>query len=167
MTSKTISVVDTGGTFNKYYDPVAGQLLVDTDGKALDAIAREGRMDFVRTQMIGKDSLEMTGQDRLELLAFLHRSETTKHIVVHGTDTMELTARYLEESELKEKQIVLTGAMVPWSIDPQEAVANFTLAYAFCRFSDATGIYIAMHGHVAPASKITKDKQAGEFVLRR
>ena len=162
MKSSEILVIDTGGTFNKYYDPIVGELRVDTTGKAVDTIAEKARLSIEHVRMIGKDSLHIDSQDRLELLAYLHTSPHDKCIVVHGTDTMYQSAQYLDEAEL-EKQIVFTGAMFPWCIAPDEAVANFTLAYAFCKFNDTKGVFVAMHGEVAPYTVLVKDKKAGIF----
>ncbi len=162
MKRTEILVIDTGGTFNKYYDPVKGELCIDAEGKAVETIARRAHIAIEHIRMIGKDSLHIDSQDRLELLAYLHRSEYDKCIVVHGTDTMYQSALYLDEAEL-DKQIVFTGAMYPWRISPDEAVANFTLAYAFCKFNDTKGVFVAMHGEVAPYDMLIKDKEAAVF----
>jgi L-asparaginase len=160
----TILVIDTGGTFNKIYDPVRGQLVVDSEATALQVIAQKWMTSFEILPIIGKDSLDMTSQDRLELMLRINQSEHEKILIIHGTDTMHITAEYLAEGEL-EKRIVLTGAMVPFNIDPVEATANFASAYTFLATDNTHGVYIAMHGLNVPWHKITKDKEAGRFVL--
>jgi len=77
---------------------------------------------------------------------------------------MDVTAAYLAEAEI-EKKIVLTGAMVPYSIDPAEASANFASAWTALHFLESEGIYIAMHGHIASYVNLKKDRDAGRFVL--
>jgi len=125
-----ILIVNTGGTFNKYYNRINGKLEVDQSASVLESLAEKWLTCFQILSIIGKDSLEMNSQDRLELLAVLSQAEEERIIVVHGTDTMHTTAEYLADAEL-EKCIVLTGAMVPFRIDPVEASANFASAYGF------------------------------------
>jgi L-asparaginase len=160
----TILVIDTGGTFNKIYDPVRGELVVDGTGGALKQIAKKWMTEFDVVNLIGKDSLEMTLQDRLEIMMYIDRSGAKKVLIVHGTDTMHVTAEYLAESTLN-AAIVLTGAMVPFSIDPVEATANFVSAYTFLKHCERPGVHIAMHGEIAPWKTLRKDRKAGKFVL--
>jgi len=160
-----ILIINTGGTFNKYYDPVEGALKVDTEGKALKALASHWLCEFEIINIIAKDSLEMTSQDRLELLATIHRSECDKILIVHGTDTVHLSAEYLADADIG-KVIVFTGAMVPYAFNPTEATANFAMAYGFLVGTDREGVHIAMHGSVAPYNRIYKDRKEGCFKLR-
>ncbi len=159
-----ILVINTGGTFNKYYDPVKGQLVVDSGATALYALASKWLCKFEIMNIIGKDSLDFSSHDRLELLAIISQSEYHDIIVIHGTDTMTLTAEYLADADL-EKRIILTGAMVPYAIDPVEASANFASAYSSIGLLKEDGVFIAMHGLLAPYDKMKKDKRKGCFVL--
>jgi len=161
---EAILIINTGGTFNKIYNPVSGTLEIDKTGKALEELSQKWQESIEIVNIVGKDSLEMTNHDRLELLATIHRAETEKILIVHGTDTMDVTAAYLAEAEI-EKKIVLTGAMVPYSIDPAEAAANFASAWTALQFLESEGIYIAMHGHIASYINLKKDRKAGRFVL--
>ena len=158
-----ILIVNTGGTFNKYYDPISGELKIDPKGNALQVLAEKWLTNFETLNMIGKDSLEMTNHDRLELLATLHQSQYQKIIIVHGTDTMALSAEYIANAEL-EKQIVFTGAMVPFSIDPVEASANIASAFGYLLGSEKNGVFIAMHGIIATYDKVRKERQKGKFI---
>ena len=158
-----ILVINTGGTFNKRYNPLTGELEVDKEGQALTTLSEKWMHPFEVLNIIGKDSLEITGHDRLELLATIHQSTQRKILVVHGTDTMDVTAAYLADAEL-EKQIVLTGSMVPFSIDPTEATANFASAYTALQVMHENGVFIAMHGHIAPYQNLQKDRTKGRFI---
>jgi len=160
---KKILCISTGGTFNKVYDPVKGKLVIDPTSGALRDIQTKWQLSFELVNIIGKDSLELTGSDRLHLMATINLSDHRNIIVVHGTDTMEQTAAYLADSD-PEKRIVLTGAMVPYSIDPTDAASNFASAYGFLQTLDKNGVYIAMNGLLAPYTRITKDRAAGKFV---
>lgn len=161
---KKILILSTGGTFNKIYDPIRGELSIDTESHALEQIASKWLNNFEILNLIGKDSLDMNNQDRLELLATINHSDYHHIIIVHGTDTMDLTAEYLADAEL-EKQIILTGAMVPYSIDPVEATANLCSAYGYINGSNKEGVYIAMHGLIEPYEKVKKDRAKGRFSL--
>ena len=163
MINTQLLIVNTGGTFNKFYNPLNGTLEVDNGSRTLEEIASKWLTSFEIINIIGKDSLEMTNHDRLELLATLSRTDAEKIIVVHGTDTMLVTAAYLSDADL-EKRVVLTGAMVPYSIDPVEATANVASAYGYlCALKD-NGIYIAMHGILDHFDNVAKDHQKGKFI---
>ncbi len=142
---KKILIISTGGTFNKVYDPIKGEFYIDEASHALEQIASKWLCEFKIMNIIGKDSLDMTNQDRLELLATISQSDYHHILIVHGTDTMDLTAEYLADADL-EKCIVLTGAMVPYSIDPVEATANLCSAYGYINALEQEGIFIAMNG---------------------
>ena len=72
---KKILIISTGGTFNKVYDPIKGEFIIDKSSQALEEIATKWRCEFEILNIISKDSLDMTNQDRLELLATISQSE--------------------------------------------------------------------------------------------
>jgi L-asparaginase len=161
---KKILIINTGGTFNKTYNPLNGTLEIKSHSNALDTIASKWLCDFEILHIIGKDSLEMTNQDRLELLGTISQSSYHSFIVIHGTDTMDISAAYIDEAGL-EKQILFTGAMVPYAIDPVEATANFASAYGYMQALKNDGVYIAMNGIIDAYHKIKKDRKKGKFTL--
>ena len=161
---RKILIINTGGTFNKVYNPLNGELIVDQTAYAIENIASKWLCELEVLNIIGKDSLDISNHDRLELLATISQSEYEYIIIVHGTDTMKLTAEYLADGDC-EKYIVLTGAMVPYSIDPVEATANLCSAYGYINALEKEGIYIAMNGLIAPCKKIRKDRKKGKFSL--
>lgn len=162
---RNILIISTGGTFNKIYDPVKGELIIDETSKALEEIASKWLCEFEIINMIGKDSLDMNNQDRLLLLATVNLSKYDDIIVIHGTDTMEITAKYLADGDL-DKRIVLTGSMVPYSIDPVEAAANLSSAFGYLQALTDDGVYIAMNGIFGAYHYITKDRKNGRFIFR-
>ena len=159
-----ILIISTGGTFNKVYNSKTGALDIDKSSKALKSITSKWLTEFEILNIIDKDSLEMTNHDRLELLSTLHQSNYDKIIIVHGTDTIDITAEYLADAEL-EKSIVLTGAMVPYSIDPVEATANLASAYGYLNALEKEGVYIAMNGVIDLYDKVKKNRKEGRFTL--
>jgi L-asparaginase len=152
------SVINTGGTFNKRYNPIRGELEVPQDDQAVEMLCELAKLKVPIQGSVYKDSLEMDDDDRQQVLEQINSDV----IIVHGTDTMDRTATFLDQQNL-EYVIVLTGAMVPYSIDVSEAIANFMLAYGFLQAKPENGVYIAMHGYVLPYKKIKKDKIAGIF----
>jgi L-asparaginase len=161
---KKILIISTGGTFNKVYDPLKGELTIDNSSKAVEKIASKWLCEFEILNIIGKDSLEISNHDRLELLAAISHSNYEYIIVIHGTDTMHLTAEYLFDGDC-EKCIVFTGAMVPYSIDPVEATANLCSAYGYIHALEKSGIYIAMNGIIDTYEKVKKDRKSGKFIV--
>ncbi len=159
-----ILLISTGGTFNKVYDPLKGELIIDETSSALKEITSKWLCEFDIINIIAKDSLELNSQDRLELLATISQSAYKNIIVVHGTDTMGLTAEYLADGDL-EKNIIITGAMVPYSIDPVEATANLASAFGYLQMLNKRGVYIAMNGIFGSYEKIKKDRNKGKFIL--
>jgi len=163
---KEILVINTGGTFNKRYNPVHGTLEVLNDGSIPVSILKKWHCKLEVLNIIGKDSLDMNSEDRLFLLATLTQSDYTDIIIIHGTDTMNVTAEYLADAEL-DKRIVLTGAMVPYSIDPVEATANLASAYGYLQLLKENGVYIAMNGIIDTFENVEKDRKNGKFVLTK
>lgn len=162
---KNILIISTGGTFNKIYDPIKGEFVIDASSQALEEIASKWLCKFKILNIIAKDSLDMTNQDRLELLAMISQSDHENIIIVHGTDTMDVTAEYLADADI-EKCIVLTGAMVPYSVDPVEATANLASAYGYINALDKEGVFIAMNGVMGIYDRIKKDRSKGRFTTR-
>jgi len=161
---KKILIISTGGTFNKVYHPKNGTLEIDKSAQSLKQIASKWLCTFEILTIIGKDSLEMTNQDRHDLLNTIQQSEYQHIIIVHGTDTMGVTAEYLADAEL-EKTIVLTGAMVPYSIDSTEATANLASAYGYIHALKKKGVFIAMNGIMDTYEKVKKNRKEGKFTL--
>ncbi len=160
---KSVLVLSTGGTFNKVYDPIRGELLVDPEANALRSIAKRWRCELEFRTLIGKDSLEMTDRDREELLQTILQSGRRSILVIHGTDTMEETARYLAHRLSGGYNVVLTGAMVPYSIDPVEATANLALGMGSLLSDTSTGVSIAMNGWLGPWNELKKNRAQGRF----
>ncbi|NVJ54018.1 MAG: asparaginase [Campylobacteraceae bacterium] len=161
-----ITVINTGGTFNKRYNPIKGQLEVPTDNIALDKIiASCHNVEFEIKNIVSKDSLDMTDSDREKICEAIKSSENDKVIIVHGTDTVHLTSELIKERRI-DKKIVFTGAMVPMSIDEVEATMNFSQALGFLSADVENGTYIAMHGVVVDCSRLVKNRELGQFLIK-
>jgi len=158
-----IEIINTGGTFNKRYNPISGELEVPFDFFALEEILKKSlfQKDIKITQIISKDSLEFTKKDRKLLLKTIQNSKSNKIIVIHGTDTMKKSAEFVDKF-VKNKTIIFTGAMKPYEIEKIEAISNLMSAYGFIQNSK-NGVYISMHGIIKEWSKIEKNYKKGIF----
>ncbi|MFA9373638.1 MAG: asparaginase domain-containing protein [Poseidonibacter sp.] len=161
-----LTVINTGGTFNKRYNPIKGQLEVPSDNIALDKILKScHNVEIEVKNVVSKDSLDMNDDDRNIIVQSIKDSQSENIIIIHGTDTVDLTAAFIEEN-INDKKIVFTGAMVPISIDEVEATMNFSLALGFLSADVQNGIYLAMHGIVVNHKNLLKDRKAGKFLLK-
>lgn len=152
----TVTILNTGGTFNKRYNPIKGELEVPTDNLALDKIIKScHNVTFDIKNIVSKDSLYFTDEDRETILKEVQNSTSDKIIIIHGTDTVDLTSKFFD-GKIEGKVIVFTGAMVPMSIDEVEATMNFSQALGFLNAEVKPGIYISMHGVVVEHSRLKK-----------
>jgi L-asparaginase len=156
-----IKIIATGGTFDKVYDPISGQLVFNESH--LPAIVKQSRIQpqpNIETVML-IDSLEMTELHRQQILSIVQAATETKIVIIHGTDTMADTAKTLGQADLA-KTIVLTGAMVPADIVNSDA--QFNLGFALgCASTLATGTYVAMNANVHSWNNVRKNKDLGIF----
>jgi L-asparaginase len=162
---KKILIINTGGTFNKVYNPTSGELEIDERGVALKQIAQAWVTKFKIVNIVGKDSLDMTTKDREKIVKTIRKHpKYSRIIVVHGTDTMDITAKYLDDANLNRK-IVLTGAMKPFSINPIEATANLASAYGYILRLKENSIFIAMNGKIDFYKRVIKNRGKGYFEI--
>lgn len=154
-------LLNTGGTYNKRYDPIRGELFVPRDNLAVEAVIESLAISVEIQGLIYKDSLEMDDADRILLCDAIRQSDETRIVVVHGTDTMELSAKAIASLELN-KTVVLTGALIPFGIDPIEATANLAMAIAYVH-TMPRGVYIVMQGVMGPYARVKKNRELGKF----
>jgi L-asparaginase len=156
-----IRIFITGGTFDKEYNELDGKLFFkDTH---LPEMLRLGRCRVnveIRTLML-IDSLEMTDEDRQNILQHCRKAKEDKIVITHGTDTMEETARVLGMA-IQGKTIVITGAMVPYKFGSSDGLFNLGSALAFVQ-TLPVGVYVAMNGKFFPWDNVKKNKKTGEF----
>ncbi len=156
-----IRIFITGGTFDKEYNELNGQLYFkDTHLQELLTMGRSQVQVEIRTLMM-VDSLEMTDQDR-ELIAYqCNNCEEDQIVITHGTDTMAETAKLLAE-KVKNKTVVLTGAMIPIKFGSSDGLFNLGSALAFAQ-SLPPDIYVAMNGRYFHWDNVRKNKETGVF----
>jgi len=157
-----IQVFVTGGTFDKEYNFITGELYFkDTHLKEMFERGRCSLDIFVKTLMM-VDSLEMTEADRGIIVHNCARCQDDKILITHGTDKMVETAKDLAAAKI-DKTIVLTGAMVPYAFGTSsDGFFNLGSALAFVQVLPA-GVYIAMNGRCYPWDKVRKNRSTGFF----
>lgn len=161
--NEMIQVFITGGTFDKDYNYITGELYFkDTH---LPGMFERGRCTLdidVKTLMM-IDSLEMTDTDREIILHNCIRSKADKIVITHGTDTMVETARHISEADIKDKTIVLTGAMIPYAFgNSSDGFFNLGSALAFVQ-ALPRGVYVVMNGRYFPWNEVKKNSNTGYF----
>jgi L-asparaginase len=158
----SIRIFITGGTFDKEYNELNGDLFFkESHLPEMLQLGRNLVQVKIRTLMM-MDSLEMTDEHRELIAKHCMSAEEDKIIITHGTDTMSDTAKLLSQ-KIKNKTIVLTGAMVPYKFGSSDGLFNLGSAMAFVQ-TLPHGVYIAMNGRYFNADNVKKNKSRGEFV---
>ncbi len=156
-----IRIFVTGGTFDKEYNELTGQLFFkDTHLKEMLELGR-CKVEVEITTLMMIDSLEMTDADRQLILERCQHADEEQILITHGTDTMEVTAKVLGR-EIQNKTIVLTGAMVPYKFGSSDGLFNLGSALAFVQ-TLPNGVYIAMNGRYFHWDNVRKNKHTGQF----
>ena len=151
----------TGGTFDKEYDEIRGQLFFkDSHLPEMLSLGRCRLAIEVRTLMM-VDSLEMTDSDREIIADHCRRAQHSRVLITHGTDTMVETAQHLAKHALR-KTIVLTGAMIPYKFGSSDGLFNLGSALAFVQ-TLAHGVYVVMNGRCFLSHEVRKNRTSGVF----
>jgi L-asparaginase len=157
-------VVVTGGTFDKEYDELKGTLSFRrTHLPEMLELGRCRLKTRVKTLMM-KDSLVMTMADRRRILAACKKAPEARIVVTHGTDTMAETAAVLGRG-IKDKTVVLTGAMRPYRFGSSDGLFNLGSALSFAQ-ALPPGVYVAMNGLIFSWDDVRKDRRLGVFTRR-
>ena len=162
MNSDSLYLIATGGTIDKRYDPPSGNLYVGPP--VITEILASAGISLTVTEVLRKDSLEITDEERQQLAAAVAAAPASRILITHGTDTMGASARVIEAAA-PGKTVVLTGAMIPYSIDGSDAAFNVGIAFSAVQILPA-GVYIAMHGRVLPHAQYVKDRTQGRFLAQ-
>lgn len=158
-----IQVFVTGGTFDKDYNYLTGELFFkDTHLKEMFERGRSTVSIDIKTLMM-VDSLEMQEEDRAIVILNCRKTAAKQILLTHGTDRMVETARALAEAGIEDKTIVLTGAMIPYAFGTSsDGFFNLGSALAFVQVLPP-GVYIVMNGRYFPWDRAQKNRQTGNF----
>ena len=156
-----IKIFVTGGTFDKEYNELNGELYFNkTHLHEMLALGRSQLKVDIETIMM-KDSLEMSLNDRNLIISKCIESSSNRILITHGTDTMVETAKLLAD-KITSKTIVLTGAMIPYKFGSSDGLFNLGSALSFLQILPH-GIYIAMNGNIFNWDNVKKNKKLGLF----
>ncbi len=157
----SIRIIITGGTFDKEYNEKTGELYFkDSHIPGMLELGRSRLNISIRTLMM-VDSKEMSEDDKEIIAKNCMNAKENRVVITHGTDTMVDTARTIAQI-VKEKTIVMTGAMVPYTFGSSDGLFNLGSAIAFVQ-TLPPGIYIAMNGRYFPWDNVRKNKEICEF----
>ena len=160
-----IRIFVTGGTFDKTYNELTGELFFKDSH--LPEMLKLGRSNLdveVRTLMM-IDSLHMTDDDRQIVLQHCRNAPEKRIVITHGTDTMVETAGVLARGIADmstDKTIVLTGAMIPYKFGSSDGLFNLGSALAFAQ-TLPEGVYVAMNGRYFAWDRVRKNRKTGMF----
>jgi L-asparaginase len=157
----TIRILITGGTIDKEYDPLTGELTFPKSHLSNMLNQVRCKVKFVLEEVMLKDSLQMTREDREEILKKCIDCQEDKIIVTHGTDTMVETAQVLGK-QVRSKTIVLVGAMIPYAFGASDALFNLGCAFSAVQ-ALSHGVYITMNGKIFTWNSVRKNQDSGEF----
>lgn len=165
-----IIVMTTGGTIEKIYHEEHGTL----DN-------HENKGEFIRQKILqrlriphselevyalmSKDSLQMDDSDRQIIFESIqnqiHRAFPI--IILHGTDTMDLSAKYCFEKKMVCKApVIFTGAMSPLGFENSDALQNVTEALMAAKIL-APAIYLSFHNQIFKVPNVRKNKAKKSF----
>jgi|TARA_Y200000002_G_scaffold380702_1_gene392817 L-asparaginase len=157
-----IQILITGGTFDKSYNHISGDLFFERTHipEMLERSKCRLNVDVKTLMMI--DSLEMTKKDIEKIIDECKKTKSSRIVITHGTDTMVNTAKKIAE-KIKNKTIVLTGAMIPYAFgSSSDGFFNLGSALSFVQ-TLKNGIYIAINGQYFDYDKVEKNKLKGYF----
>ncbi|WP_028573993.1 asparaginase domain-containing protein [Desulfonatronovibrio hydrogenovorans] len=156
-----LKIFITGGTLDKEYRQTDGELILSKTH--VNEILGQGNctLETGLEIIMLKDSLFMEEQDRKIILEKCLGCPEKQIVITHGTDTMAETARVLGPV-IKDKTVVLVGAMIPFTFRDSDAVFNLGFALAAVQILKP-GIYIAMNARIFAWDNVRKNKESGEF----
>ena len=161
MNATAVAVLTTGGTIDKVYFDATSKF--EIGDSVVGELLREAHVDcpFRLVEVMRKDSLDIADDDRADILAAVQGCPEAAIVITHGTDTMTTSAEVLRE--VRDKTIVLTGALSPARFAKSDATFNVGMAFAAAQ-SLPPGSYIVMSGQVFAAGHVRKDKANNVFV---
>jgi L-asparaginase len=162
-----IYLITTGGTIEKEYSEQMG-VVINKESKIAKYL-RSLRLPDTEVRvapLMNKDSLEMTAEDRVNLLAKVTEllPSNCPIVIAHGTDTLVASGMIIEKSiPALEVPVILTGAMTPLGFDRSDGLQNLTESFMAARLL-RPGVYVVMHGQVFPVAETRKDPKLATFV---
>lgn len=169
---RRLTLITTGGTIEKTYDEQTGSL------KNRQSIVRQMlaglRLEDTSIEIVelmSKDSLDMTDEDRASIIAAVREAsdqgDAEGVVVLHGTDRLARTGEAILKAIPEPRvPVVLTGAMRPYEMKESDALQNLTEA-VFAAGVLEPGTYCVCHGQELRFPGVVKDRKRGTFIQGR
>jgi L-asparaginase len=155
-----LHILAVGGTIDKVYFDALSDYKIGPPA-ATEILQRvKVNFDYDVSQMISKDSLDMTDADREEILVAVQAHPANHVIITHGTDTMVATGQVLKQA--LGKTIVIMGAMQPAIMKLTDADFNLGVAVAAVQALQE-GVYLCMNGRIYDVDKVSKNRAQSQF----
>jgi L-asparaginase len=165
---RNVTLITTGGTIEKTYDESSGELA--NRQSIVRRMLHELRLEDTEyhiSELLSKDSLEMTEADRARIVEAVRLAEAAQAdgiVILHGTDTLAKTGEKLYAGIGEPRvPVILTGAMRPFEMKSSDALQNLTEAI-FATGVLPPGVYCVAHGRALAFPGVRKDVERGTFV---
>jgi L-asparaginase len=157
----TLHIITTGGTIDKVYfdaksDYTIGEPMIVDILRTANAL-----LDFEVKPLFQKDSLEITDEDRAQIVQAVADSPHRHILITHGTDTMVQTQNALSDVA-EDRTIVLVGSLSPARFKGSDAEFNIGFAVGAVQ-TLPPGAYIAMNGCVFARGTVRKNRAENRF----
>ena len=170
----SLTLLTTGGTIEKVYDPHTGTL--ENRGSIVRRMLRRLRLEGTTiriVELMSKDSQLMDDNDRQRIVETVRAmggspaiaTPTTGIVILHGTDTLTHTGEALHAAGPWPVPICLTGAMRPYEMQRSDALQNLTEAILASSLLPP-GVYCVSHGRALAFPGVVKDRDAQTFVKK-
>ncbi|KYG83820.1 asparaginase domain-containing protein [Roseivirga echinicomitans] len=154
--------IQVGGTIDKDYPKLNRGYAFEIGEPAISRILERNLLGFEYeiVSLMKKDSLDMTDQDRSEIRDYCLKTEYSKIVITHGSDTLVETAKVM--GQIKGKTIVLTAAYRPERFSNSDADFNVGVAVGTLN-NLLEGTFIAMNGLLIHPDQCYKNEKTGRF----
>lgn len=162
-----VIIITTGGTIEKIYDEFDGSL-ANRGTSVKNKILSKLRLPYTNISVIpllSKDSLYMDEADRAFICQTIEEEakKNSPIVVLHGTDTMAVTAEYcFKRLTNLSVPVVFTGAMTPMGFEDSDATQNVTEALLSAKLL-SIGFYISFHNQIFKVPYVQKNKEKRTF----
>lgn len=155
-----LHILAIGGTIDKVYFDALSDYKIGPPA-ATEILQRvKVNFDYEVSQLISKDSLDMTDGDREDILVAVQAHPSNHVIITHGTDTMVETGQVLKQA--LGKTIVIMGALQPAIMKLTDADFNLGVAVAAVQ-ALPEGVYLCMNGRIYNVDKVSKNRAQAQF----
>lgn len=162
-----IEILITGGTLDKEYDEPSGALCFRKTHIPEMLNAGRSVLDIKITELMLVDSSNISKSEIDIILKHCKKSKANKILIIHGTSTMVHTAKILGHEGIKNKTIILTGALMPYRFDNTDGLFNLGCSIAYVR-TLPPGVYISMNGkYFYYYDDVRKNKSTGKFEIMK